>query len=160
DLDPQGGELPQELVTLNEQRVEEGTLDATASEPHRVRRDESGVEAHVEREAVIREPLDPPGARPDVDVGRLREIVWRRREQDIVRAPTDIGDGALPVRLVEVLDDLDADDEIVTLAEGLRGGCDAAVRPDVRAHLADRVLGDIDAEGLNAAVAEGLHEEA
>ena len=150
----------EEPVAVDEEIVQGRAGLRACAQPQGVRGHEGGVEVDVEDEAALGEALDPPGARAHVDVGGLFEVVRRRREEDIVRGDADIGDGPAAVGLAQVLEDLDARDQIPGAVERLGGRADAAERLDVGADLADGVGGDVDAEGLHPAVAKGFDQEA
>ena len=142
------------------EEVVQGRVGVRASaQPHGVRGHEGGVEVDVEREAAFGKALDPPKGRAHVDVGGLFEVVGRRGEEDIVRGDADIGDGLAAIHLAQVLEDLDARDQIPGATDRLGDGGDAAERFDVGADLADRVGGDVDAEGLHPAVAKGFDQQ-
>ena len=125
-----------------------------------MRRDATGIELDVELEAVGRELRDPRGARAHGVVGRFRQVIGRRRKQDVPAASADVGHGPARVRLAQVLQDLDADDQIVAVVERVRGRSHPTVTLDVGPHLPDGVGRDVEPVRLDSAIAQRLHQEA
>ena len=71
--------------------------------------------------------------------------------------PSEVGQRLAAGLFVEVLEDFDGDDEVVTAGQGVGDRPDPAVGADVSPDLGDRVLRDVNAEGLHASISEGLH---
>ena len=96
-----------------------------------MRSDEARIEVNVPEEAVPGEQADPRLERPDAIVRRLFEIERRRREEDLVRMAREVLDRVFRDVRRQVLQNLDADDQVVVAFDFLRDRADPAIRPEL-----------------------------
>jgi len=108
------------------------------------------VVVKVPEEALVGEQPDPMVAGLDIQVGGLLEGVRRRREEDHLAVSTHVGDGDLRLPLREVLECLDAGDQVVIAIQLLTELPASAVGPEVGRHRVDAPFRDLETPGVDA----------
>ena len=83
-------------------------------------------------------------------MGRLRVVERRRRDQDPVGGTAQVGDRPGRIGLGDVLDHLDARDEVVPILDGIGERRMPAAADRSRREVFDRPLRHVDAEGVDA----------
>ena len=130
------------------------------SEARGPREDVRRVIVDIAEEPVTRELFRPVLRRMDVHVRGLTVVDRRRGEEHIGGVRAHVGDGGFGLARRNMLSDLDRHDQVVVVAKISRDGADAAERPDRFAHVIDGEGREIDAEGVHAARAQRLDQEA
>src|SRR3989304_4218093 len=68
---------------------------------------------HIKREPLLGEPLNPKGSGPHRDMRRLFQVFWRRGEQSVPSATTDIRDYPSSSIIAQTFNGRHANDQIV-----------------------------------------------
>ena len=105
------------------------------------------------------EELRPVPGRLDVQVGRIVEFVGRRGEEDGVGMGAQVLDHRIGLGGWEVLEHLDAGDQVVVPLDPVGDRSGVTVGPDGFGHLVDSPFRDVDPVGVDAAVTERLDEQ-
>ena len=98
-------------------------------------RDEAGVEVDVPVEAMAGEKPHPVLAGPHIQMRHLIKVIRSRREEDRIGVPAEISNCSGRLLWGEMLQYLDATNEIVVLSEILCQRTDATVGPNLFSHL-------------------------
>ena len=138
------------LVIARDGSRRRGRRESRRTRRIRLRGDHVSVEVDVSIEPAPREGSDPLFHRTDALVGGLGEIAWRGGEDDRVRVRGHVVDRDLDVLGSEVLQHLNARDQVVVAFEWFENRADPAVRSEFRRDLRDRVLGSVDPVGVDA----------